>query len=971
MGRHCIIVVPAHYQRLLSGGFMTLRPRVRFSWLVLAGVLLTSVPAFAQAPAAAPQSVALDQRVPLDPAIRTGTFKNGLRYFIRTTRRPEKRAELRLVIDVGSIVEDADQQGLAHFVEHMAFNGTKNFPKQETVRFLESLGMRFGPSVNAYTSFDETVYMLQLPTEKPEVLDRAFLILEDWAHGLAFDPVEIDKERGVIKEEWRLRRGAGARMQDKQFPIMLKGSRYAERLPIGKTDVIDTFKHDRLKRFYADWYRPDLMSVIAVGDFDPDAVEKMIRAHFEPIPAAKVRRPRGSYPVPPHPGTLYAIATDPEATSASISVIHKSDAPDSTTVGAYRRDLVERLFSSMLGTRFSEAAQKPDAPFIGAGGGRGAFVRGTQVSSLSATVKGDAIAKTLQVLFTEAERVARFGFTPGELQRVKTNIMTSMERAVKEKDNTPAASVAGELVRHVTEREPVPGITYEFELYRRFLPEITLEEVNALAKGWVPDRNRVITISAPEKTGFTVPDDKALAAVMASVASNKDITAYVDTVDEAPLLEKVPPPGAVVKTSTLDAYKITEWQLANGVRVVLKPTDFREDEILFRASSFGGSSLAPDADYVPASSAAAVLSAGGLGRFDSPELRKKMTGKTAAASAFIGEFEEGLSGSASKKDLETLFQLIHLRFTWPRPDPQAFAAMQGQLRSVLANQRSSPAFLFSEALTIALRGDHPRTRPLTAERLDEMNLQKSLDFFKDRFADASDFTFVFAGSFDPETLKPLVERYLGSLPSTGRKETWKDNGVRFTKGVVEKRVDKGVEPQSRAAIVFSGVFKYDQEQRVAIRALAEVLQTRLHDTLREDLGGTYGVTAGAAYSQIPAPEYSVSISFSSAPERAEELVKAAMQQIELLKTNGPSDKQVSDAREKMLRDHETNMKQNGYLVQQILLKYQYKDDLSTLFALDEYYRKLTPAAIQDAAKRYLDPSNVVKVMLFPEKKSNP
>ena len=757
-------------------------------------------------------------------------------------------------------------------------------------------------------------------------------------------------------------------MQDKQFPIMLKGSRYAERIPIGTMEVIDNFKHDRLKKFYTDWYRPDLMSVIAVGDFDPVAVEKMIRAHFESIPAAKAMKPRPTYPVPDHPGTLYAIATDKEATSASITVYSKMDLRDPRSVGAYRQQIVERLFSSMIGARFSELAQKPDAAIVGAGGSRGGFVRSKEVSTLSAGVKSDMIAKAFETLFTEAERVARFGFTAGELDRTKQNIMAGLERAVKEKDNTPASSIADELVRHVTDREPVPGIVYEYDLHRRFMPEITLAEVNALAKSWAPDGNRVVTVSAPEKAGFAVPDQQALAAVMTAVTAG-DIKAYVDTVDAAPLLEPLPSPGAIVKTTTKDAYGITEWQLANGVKVVLKPTDFREDEVLFRATSFGGSSLASDADYIPASSASTVVAAGGVGRLSVIELRKKMTGKTATASAFISEYEEGLNGSSSKKDLETMFQLIHLRFTQPRSDPTAFSVLQGQMKSGLANQRSSPGFLFNEALSAALRQNHLRARPLTPEVVEQLNLDKSVAFYKDRFADAGDFTFVFVGSFDVASMKPLVERYLGSLPSTGRKESWKDTGVRYAKGVVEKRVDKGVEPQGRTAIVFTGPFKYNQTERVAIRAMAEVLQSRLHETLREDLGGTYGVSAAAGYAQIPVQEYSVNISFSSAPERTDELVKATLQQVELLKKAGPTEKQVTDAKEKLLRDLETNMKQNGYLLTQLSLKYQYTDDLSTLFTLADYYNKLTPASIQDSAKLYLNPANMVKVTLFPEKKS--
>ncbi len=946
-------------------------PRPRFLFLSAIASLVAALSASAQTPAAqAPpaqaQTAPLTAEMPLDPAIRHGRFANGLRYFVRTTRKPEKRAELRLVVDVGSIVEEDDQQGLAHLLEHMAFNGTKHFPKQETVAFLESLGMRFGPSVNAYTSFDETVYMLQVPTEKPEVMDRAFLILEDWAHGLTLDPAEIDKERGVVKEEWRLRRGAFARMQDKQFPVMLQGSRYAERLPIGKTDVIDTFKPERIKAFYQDWYRPDLMTVIAVGDFDPAAVEAMITAHFGSIPAAVNPKPRPSYDVPAHPGTLYAIATDKEAPSASVSIYSKFDARDASTVGSYRQRLVEQLFGSMLSVRFSELAQKPDAPFVGAGSGRGVMVKSEEMTSLSAGVKGNAIEPTIKAMFTETERVVRFGFTAGELDRMKQNILTGIERALTEQENTPAASIAGELVRHVTQGETVPGIAYEAALHRRFLPTITLAEVNALAKDWMPDRSRVVVISAPDKPDFTVPDATRVAALMKADAG-ADIAPYVDTVNDAPLLDPLPKPGAIVKTATKDAFGITEWELSNGVTVVLKPTTFKEDEILFRASSAGGSSLAPEADFFAAGSASSVISAGGIGSFSLPELRKKLTGKTASANVSIGEYEEGLSGSASKKDLETMFQLIYLRFTAPRADAQAFATLQGQMRSVIENQRNSPPYHYGMTLNGALFGNHPRRGPLTPALIDSMSLEKATAFYKDRFADAGDFTFVFVGSFDPAAMQPLVERYLGALPSTGRTETWKDTGVRYAKGVIEKRVEKGIEPQSQTSIIFTGPFEYTQEERVVIRAMADVLQTRLHETLREDLGGTYGVNASASYAHIPVPEYAVNIAFGSAPDRVDGLVKAAFEQIELLKSQGPTDKQVSDVREKLLRDFETNMKSNSYLAGQLMFKYQYTDDVATLFALDEYYRKLTPAVIQAAAKKYLNPANVVKVSLFPEK----
>jgi zinc protease len=924
-----------------------------------------------QAPApSGATSAALTATIPIDPQITTGRFANGLRYYIRKNKKPEQRAELRLVVNAGSILEERDQSGLAHFVEHMAFNGTKHFPKQETVKFLESIGMRFGPSVNAFTSFDETVYMLEVPTDKPDVLDKAFLILEDWAHNVSFDDAEIDKERGVITEEWRLRRGAGARMQDKQFPILFKGSRYAERLPIGDMEVVQSFKHERLKKFYEDWYRPELMAVVAVGDFDKAAIETLVKNHFETIPKSPATKMRPTSDVPEQPGTLYAIATDKEASGTSVAVYSKMPARDQTTIGAYRDQIVERLFAGMLSARFSEMAQKPDAPFLGAGAGRGQFVRPLEVSTLSAGVKEDGIERGLDALFTEALRVEKFGFTATELDRQKRNIMRGLERAVAEKDNTPSSSLADEYVRNFTDKEPTPGLDYEMGLHARFLPEITLAEVNALAKQWAPDKNRVVMVNAPDKPGLAIPDETKLAAVITS-ATRKDLTAYVDTVGTQPLLESAPPRGDIAKTSTKDAFGVTEWELSNGVKVVLKPTTFKEDEVLFQAFSPGGTSLASDADFVPAQTAAQVIANGGLGKFSAIELRKMLTGKVASARPFIGELEEGMRGSASKKDLETMFQLIYLSFTQPRADSSIFDVMTSTTRSQLANQKATPEFAFAETLNSVLSQNHPRAQLMTPETVDKMNLDKSFAFYKDRFSDASDFTFVFVGSFDVDAMKPLVTQYLASLPATHRKETWKDVGIKKPTGVIEKRVDKGLEPKSRAEVVFSGPFSYNQDQRVAIRAMAQVLEIRLRESLREDLGGTYSVSASAGYSKIPREEYSVTISFGCSPDRTDELVKSVLKEIEQLKTNGPSDKQVADVKETFLRDQETNMKQNGYVLAQIAARYQYGEDLTSLFNMSEYYNKITPAMVRDAARQYLNTSNFVKVTLFPEKTAVP
>ena len=938
--------------------------------LLLAAFALVGAQQRAPQTAQDARTATLDQLLPVAPEVTVGTLPNGLRYYMRTNKLPLNRAELRLVVNAGSVLEDDDQQGLAHFTEHMSFNGTKHFAKNELVRFMESIGMRMGPSVNAYTSFDETVYMLTVPTDKPEVMEKAFLILEDWAHNLSFDPTEIDKERGVIVEEWRLGRGAGARIRDKQFPILMKGSRYAERLPIGKKEIIETFKHDTLKRFYNDWYRPDLMAVVALGDFDKPAIENLIKQHFGPLENPKKERPRPVYQVPDHPGTLYAIATDKEMTMTTVSVHNKIPVRDQSTVRSYRDKIVERLYFGMLNYRLSDLTQKADPPFVSGGSSRGRFVRSKEAVTVGALVKDNGVERGLDAVLTESARVARFGFTQTELDRQKRELLRRYENLYAEREKRESVVLAAEYIRNFTQDEDIPGIAFEYALHQRFVPEVTLDEVNKLATGSTGDRSRVVMVSAPQKDGVTVPDETTLAAVIKN-AGEKKVDAYVDTVANASLLDAPPKGGTVTKTTVKEAYGITEWELSNGVEVVLKPTNYKADEIQFRASSLGGNSLASDSDFNAIRYADQVISTGGLGRFNTIELRKVRAGKVASAYPMISETEEGLSGGGSPKDIETLFQLIYMTFTQPRADAEAFAAFKAQTKAMLANQQANPSFAFADMMQKTLTQDHPRARMMTAELVDQLDLEKSLAFYKDRFADASDFTFVFVGTFDLATIKPLVEQYLGALPSTHRVETWKDVGIRPPKGVVQKTVMKGIEPKSQEGIVFTGPFQYDPQHRVVIRALGDIVQTRLRDLVREELGGTYSIGASASYTRVPEQMYSFRIQWGCNPDRVDELVKAVFRDIADIRANGPTEKQVSDVREQLLRDFETNIKQNGYLVTQIYFKYLYGEDLKTFFEMPETYKKLTPAAIQEAAEAYLNPENYVQVTLLPEKKTAP
>ena len=945
---------------------MTLRTPTHLLLPALAVTLLAGL-AGAQQPAASIdlRSAPLDLTIPVDPLITVGTLPNGLRYYVRENRLPQARAELRLVVKAGSVLEDEDQRGLAHFVEHMAFNGTEHFPKQDISSFMQSLGMRFGAHVNAHTSFDETVYELQIPTGNMGVIDRSLTILEDFAHRVSFDGDEIEKERGVILEEWRLGLGAGERIRDAQMPVLLKGSRYAERSPIGKPEIISNANHDRLKQFYADWYRPDMMAVIAVGDFDKAAVEATIRSRFAAIPAARSPKPRPAYNVPDQPGTAYSIITDPEVTRTSISVFTKMAARNQSTVGDYRRLTAERLFSGMLSERLDEIAQQPNAPFLAAQTSRGIFVQTAEVTSLNALVAQGGVERGLTALFTEIDRVARFGFTATELDRQARGLQRVLESASVEKNKSPSGPLADEFIRNFLQGEPIPGIVYEYALNQRFLPEITLAEINALAKDWAPDRNRIVAIIAPEKDKATLPSAAAMTTAIAA-ASGVPLEAYVDTVSTKPLLEALPSPGRVATTSANAPLGITEWRLSNGVRVVLKPTTFKEDEILFRAVSPGGTSMAPDRDFIAAETADAVVAQGGLGNLRSLDVSKALAGRTVSVRAEIGETEEGLGGGSSRKDLETMFQLIYLTFTAPRADPVAFGVFKEQLKVALANQDALPDTAFEDALSAALTQDHLRARPIKAANVDEMNLDRSLAFYKERFADASDFTFVFVGSFDLQAMRPLVERYLASLPALHRNESSKDVGIRPPAGVVEREVRKGIEPKSQVSIVFTGTFQNDELNRLTLRAMAETLSGNLHRTLREELGGTYGVSVEPRFTQRPTESYRVSISFACDPARTESLTKTAFEVIDAFRRDGPSDAQVADTRQAMLREFETNSQENRFVLNRLVYSYEHGESVEAAFNIRPSVERLTPLLIRDAARTYLDMRRYVEVTLLPE-----
>ncbi|MCE7058919.1 pitrilysin family protein [Dyadobacter sp. CY343] len=908
------------------------------------------------------------QKVVLDPNVKTGKLKNGITYYIRRNSEPKNRAELRLAVKAGSVLETDAQQGLAHFMEHMNFNGTTNFPKNELVNFLQKTGVRFGADLNAYTGFDETVYMLPIPTDSAGLLEKGIQVLEDWAHGALLDPAEIEKERGVVLEESRMGRGAQQRMRDKFLKVILNNSRYAERLPIGKDSILKSFKPETIKAFYQDWYRPDLMAVIAVGDFDVAKVEAIITQKFSSIKPPVNAKKRTKYEIPLDGSTQVAIVTDPEYPQNLIQLIYKQPNSKEKNLLDVRNNFAQELYNAMMGQRMQELTQKPNPPFLYGGSEYGDFLGNLDSYTSIALSKDAASMKTaLTALLEENARVQKFGFTQPELDRAKKDFLNSIEQYYKERDKTKSANYVQEYLNHFLHDKPFMGIEAYYAFVRKNLESVNLAEINALAKKYITDQNRAVVVMGPEQSKGALPTEADIRALLKD--AGKDVTAYVDDVLDTPLLSSEPVAGKVTAEKSLEKLGVTELTLSNGVKVLLKPTEFKNDEILLKATGKGGYSLFPDERETGVFSSYLIQS-GGVGPYTQTQLQKFLAGKTASAGPYISELTEGFGGSTNPKDLETTLQLIYAYFTAPRKDAELVKGILANQKAYLENMQKTltPEKVYSDSLNAVLTSNNPKRQPLKPESVDKVNLDRAAEMYKDRFSDASDFVFTFVGAFKVDAIKPLLEKYLGSLPSTERNDDFQHPNIFPPKGKIEKTIYKGLEPKSRVTLVSSGEYEYNPENNIQIEALQEVLQIKLIEALREEESGVYGVGVSESTDKFPTGHYRFSIGFGCAPENVDKLVKRTQEEIEKIKKNGADPKDIEKFVAETQRKTELAVKTNNFWLNYLDDNTFLGDDLDEIFQQEKLLKSITVASTKAAAKKYFDDGNFIKVVLMPEKK---
>ncbi len=907
--------------------------------------------------------------VPLDPRVRRGSLPNGLQYYVQANKKPENRAELRLALAAGSINEDDDQLGLAHFVEHMAFNGTKHFAKSELVDYLQSVGTRFGPDLNAFTSFDETVYMLQVRTDSQELFDKGMLILEDWSHAVTFEDEEIDKERGVVESELRSGLSADERMRNKYLPVIFHESKYANRLPIGTREIINNAPYDALKRFYRDWYRPDLMAVVVVGDIDVDKVEQDIISRFSKLTNPGNPRKKEVYDFPDHDETLVSITKDKEATYTTARVMYKHDHQPVTTLDEYRGSLIQGLYNRMLNQRLDELRKSAEPPFLYGYSGYGRQVGNLDSYTAFVSTGEGEVMNGLKAVLRENRRVRLHGFTQTELDRTRKEMLSSLETTAKEEDKIESGRISMSYVFHYLHKNPVPSPTQRLELAQSILPTIALEEINEVANKWITEgENRVIVITGPDKEDVPLPTEAEIISLIGDI-DQEAVDPYIDAVSDEPLMASEPLDGSIESVDRIEPVDITLWTLSNGATVVLKPTDYQNDEIQFTAFSPGGHSNYSDDAYQSASLASYIVGQSGVGSFNQIQLEKMLAGKQVRVGPYIGELEEGLQGFSTIKDQETMFQLLHLYFTAPRRDEETYNSLIARQQKVLQNLRANPNYYFMDKVNEVKYKNHKRRGIPRLEDLDEVSLDQVMEVYNDRFADASDFTFIFVGNFTPESIKPHIEKYIASLPGTVREDQWKDINAKISEGNHSERFSFGQAPKAQVEMTWSGDFEFDSKpNRLHFNMLVEVMRNKLRESMREDQGGVYGVRVSGSFTKFPREEYVMTISFNAEPDQVDTLIDVAKQDIRNLMMTPVEEEEMIKVKELKIQGRIKNLKKNGYWVNTLKTNFTYDQDPSQLRVevYEPIIRAITAEDVQKMASHVFGTDNRIEVVMLPD-----
>lgn len=860
--------------------------------------------------------------IPVDKDVRIGKLDNGLTYYIRKNSLPANRADFYIAQKVGSIQEEENQRGLAHFLEHMCFNGTTHFPGDALKQYLERIGVKFGENLNAYTSIDETVYNISnVPVTTPGAIDSCLLILHDWSNDLTLDPKEIDKERGVINEEWRTRMSATQRFQEKMLPIMFEGTKYAHCFPIGTMDVIMNFKAQTLRDYYEKWYRPDLQGIVVVGDIDLDAIEAQIKKMFSDIPAQPNAVKREYYPVNDNKEPIILIHQDKEQPNIQAIIFNKHEAtPDDQkdNMGYLVQNYATNLITKMLNARLNELAQTAIPPYIYAGSYDGNFFVAKTKDAFTGIVvcKEDAIENGIITLLRETERARQFGFTETEYNRARAEYLRQLESAYNERDKRKNEEYVNEYVRHFLDNEPIPGIENEYTIINQIAPAIPVTVLNQIMQELVTDSNQVVAILAPQKEGLKMPTEDDIKQILKDIKAEK-LAAYVDKVSDEPLMKEAPKGGKIVSEKTDDLFDATLLTLSNGVKVIIKKTDFKADEIRMKGVSLGGSSLFPTSEIININGLDAV-GVGGLGNFSAVDLEKVLAGKKASVSYGIGDKTEAVNGSCSPKDFETMMQLTYLTFTAPRRDNDAFASYKSRNKAALQNMEMNPQVAFSDSVQAGMYMNHPRKVRVKADMIDQMDYDKILSMYNDRFKDASDFTFIFVGNVDVEQMKPLIQEYLGSLPTTNRKESFADNKIEMRQGVYKNEfIRKQETTKASNFVLLSGNCKYDLKNNILLDMTSQILDLVYTAKVREDEGGTYGVYVGNQLIKYPKEKAIIQIIFDTAPEKREKLMKIIFAELENITKIGPSEVDLNKVKEFMLKKHTENLKENRYWLNSI------------------------------------------------------